>query len=94
MFVSHGQLRSPRLHESLVEWLEKKEDPEIAQELSKTIPELVTEQELAEIPLLREIMANKQSGGLLPTPPPRDGKTVKDVQKSTRPGGLFHTVAP
>ena len=45
----HGML-SPRLHESLVEWLEKKEDAEIAQELSQTIPALVTEQELADIP--------------------------------------------
>merc|ERR1719253_2441501 len=56
----HG-LMSPRLHESLVEWLEKKEDAEIAQELSQRIPALVTEQELTEIPLLAEIMANKQS---------------------------------
>jgi homodimeric pyruvate:ferredoxin (flavodoxin) oxidoreductase len=57
----YQELLSPRLHESLVEWLEKKEDPEIAQELSKTIPALATEKELQEIPLLREIMSSKDS---------------------------------
>jgi len=46
----------PKLHECLAEWLERKEEPQIAQELGEKIPTLVTPELEAKIPMLKDIM--------------------------------------